>query len=93
MEEAKAAIEEISLDGGKTITENIEALEEAGKAILDQAQADLEAQRDSESHSTPTGLEEGLQNTDSQCKLVLRDGVMYIIRDGKIYLLTGQSVQ
>jgi hypothetical protein len=96
--DAKAALEAIALDGGMTITGNIEALEAAGRAIREQAQADLEAQREAEGHTTPTGLEEGRQENlqqgaDGRSTLVIRNGVLYILRAGRTYLLSGQLVQ
>ena len=40
----------------------------------------------------PTGVED-VQNGDVQCTKVLRDGILYIIRDSKTYNTTGQEVK
>ncbi|MBR4565151.1 MAG: DUF4465 domain-containing protein [Paludibacteraceae bacterium] len=43
-------------------------------------------------HQTPTGLDE-VRSTDVRCTKVLRDGVLYILKDGRLYNMQGQIVK
>ena len=89
IEDAKDAVNAQTMDEEKSIAENIAALQAAGQAIYDKAKADLEAQRKAE--ETPTGLED-VQRDDVQCTKVMKNGVLYIIRDGKTFNVNGQQI-
>ena len=44
------------------------------------------------SAEVPTGMED-VQSDDVQCTKVIRNGLLFIIREGKVYTVTGQEIR
>ena len=84
---AKAKIDALAWDDSKTVAENIAMLDAAVKDIIADADNDLANARIS------TGIEEAdSQKPEVVSQKIMRNGSIYILRDGKTYTLTGAEV-
>ena len=87
---AQGEVDKLAWDDMKSITENIAILKPLIAALLKDTDDALKAQRESE---TTTGIENPMVNGKCQNGKFIRDGQLYIIRDGKIYSILGNAVQ
>lgn len=92
--DAKDAIDALTTDPEKSFDENLGDLTKAGEDIYNKAKADLEAQRKAE--ETPTGFDQTPTTNDKRLttgRKLLRNGVLYIVHDGKILDASGKLVK
>ena len=91
IENAKAAVDELCLDPSMSMAENIAALMLAGQEIFEQAQQDLADQR---AQDQPQGIiTVEPQNTSIESRKILRNGMLIIERNGKMYNAQGIVIQ
>ena len=86
--DAQAEVDKLAWDDAKSVTENIAALQPVIEALLKDTEDALNAQRASDA----TGME-SIQQSAVSIQKVIENGVLYILRDGKMYNAQGKEVK
>ena len=85
---AQAEADKLAWDDAKSVTENIAALQPVIEALLKDTEDALNAQRASDA----TGME-SVQPSAVSIQKVIENGVLYILRDGKMYNAQGTEMK